>query len=76
MGSKQQYKLDKVRHEEMLKNQCIDGKNIQLIWSLCWEQTAAIRLNNEIYQFKKLHWICIKAVCFHQTFSIYMEKTS
>ena len=44
--------FDKVSHEEMLQNLGKEGKDIQLIWNVYWEQTAAVRINNEVSQFK------------------------
>ena len=38
--------FDKIGHEEMLQNINVDGKDIQQIQNLYWEQTAAIRINN------------------------------
>ena len=58
--------FDRIRHQgmlEMLKRLNIDGKDIQPIWNLYWEQTAAIGINNEVGQFKKItwgvHWGCV-----------------
>lgn len=43
--------FDKVRHIKLLKIMeriNIDGKDLRVIKSLYWEQTAAIKVNNEI----------------------------
>ena len=69
--------IDKVRHKEMLEMlQSLDKgwKNIQLILNLYWEQTAAIRINNEVGMLKELHRVCLKAVSFIRPFQLYAEN--
>lgn len=43
--------FDKVKHEtllEMLQSLDMDGKDIRILRNLYWEQTAAIRVQNQI----------------------------
>ena len=46
-----------MRHSELLKileGINIDGKDLRIIKSLYWEQTAAIKVNNEIGPFQQI----------------------
>ena len=50
--------LDTVKHEELdriLESTGIDGKDARLIINLCWNQKAAVRIENEV-----TGWIEIK----------------
>ena len=49
--------FDKVRHEEIvniLEKLSLDGKDLRMIKNIYWEQTAAIRVENEISSLKKI----------------------
>jgi hypothetical protein len=49
--------FDKVRHKEMiniLKKLNFDGKDVRLIGNLYWDQTAAIKVKNEVSEWKQI----------------------
>ena len=49
--------FDKVKHEElfkMLTELDIDGKDLRILRNLYWEQTAAVRIDNELSDFKPI----------------------
>ena len=49
--------LDTVKHErriQMLQDINIDGKDLQLIKNMYWQQTAAIKINNNISGYQKI----------------------
>ena len=58
--------FDRVRHDELLKmlmNLGLYGKDIHLIWSLYWDQSACIRIENEMSEYtttkRGLHQGCV-----------------
>ena len=49
--------FDKVKHEQrinMLDSLDIDGKDLRVVRNIYWEQTAAIKIDNEISPFIKV----------------------
>ena len=49
--------FDKVRHEnlmQMLKELNIDGKDLRLVRNLYWEQSAAVKIENELGEWKQI----------------------
>ena len=49
--------FDTVKHDkliEMLQDIDIDGKDLQLIKNMHWQQTAAIKINNNISGYQKI----------------------
>ena len=49
--------FDRVQHDELLKmlmNLDLYGKDICLIWNLYWDQSACIRMENEMSEYIKI----------------------
>ena len=59
----------------MLQDIKIDGKDVQLIKNLYWQQTAAIRVNNNISGYQKIEKGVRKGcVLSPELFSLYREN--
>ena len=49
--------FDRVQHDELLKmlmNLDLYGEDIHLIWNLCWDESACIRIQNEMSEYMKI----------------------
>ena len=69
--------FDKVRHEKLLdilKQLDVDGKDIRIIGKMYWEQTAAVKIQNEISTYKPIkRGVRQGCVLSPDLFSIYSE---
>ena len=70
--------FDKVKHEElfgMLHELDIDGKDLRLIRNLYWEQTAGVRVENEVGKYCKIQRGVRQGCVFSpDLFNLYSEK--
>ncbi len=69
--------FDKVQHEKLfdiLQNLNIDGKDLRVIRNLYWEQTAAVRVEDNLSPFTKVErGVCQGCVLSPDLFNIYSE---
>ena len=71
--------FDTVKYEkfiQMLQDINIDGKDLQLIKNVYWQQTAAIKINNNISGYQKIKkGVRLGCVLSPELFSLYSEIT-
>ena len=69
--------FDIVKHEKlipMLQDLNIDGKDLQLIKNMYWQQTAAIKINNDISGYQRIEkGVRQGCVLSPELFSLYSE---
>ena len=69
--------LDCVRHEEiihMLQSLNIDGKDLQSVKNIYWDQTAAIRVGSEVSKSQHIKRAYGRVAYYPQIYSLYTEK--